>query len=353
MTLGVADRQPSLLDEVNRFCGEHLDEDSVFAFLARERDRLFPDELFADLYAEVGRRSVPPSVVATLTVLQRLIGLSDREAVDRFTYDARFRYACGVGDWETGLVTMDHTVLVRFRMRLRDSADPKRIFRVTCEVAGQTGLLGMRRVLDSAPLHDAVATQDTVTLIRAAIRGLLQVADEDLQVELRRQLVRDDDYTTPGKPACDWSDATARTQLIDALARDATALLVVVEGRELDPELAEATELLAAVVGQDLEIDEHGRYGIRRGVAADRIISTVDVEARHGRKSSAGTFDGYKGHIAVDPDSEIVTATAVGPANEPDAAMTEALTDDLTPPGPDPHESRELDDDAPSGDAAD
>ncbi len=95
MTLGVAERQGDLLDEVNRFCERTLPQNSVFAVLHRERDRLFPDEMFADLFSARGRRSVPPSVVATVMVLQRLEGLSDREAVDRFCFDTRWRYAAG------------------------------------------------------------------------------------------------------------------------------------------------------------------------------------------------------------------------------------------------------------------
>ena len=61
------------------------------------------------------------------------------------------------------------------------------------------GLVGRRRVLDSTPLYDAVATMDTVTLVRSAIRGLLKVADADRQTELRGLLARDDDYTAAGQ----------------------------------------------------------------------------------------------------------------------------------------------------------
>ena len=85
----------------------------------------------------------------------------------------------------------------------------------------------------------------------------------------------------------------------------------VLEGRELEPVLAQAAELLATVTGQDLEQDAAGVFKIARRVAPDRVISTVDPEARHGHKTSARGFDGYKGHIAVDPDSEIITATDV------------------------------------------
>jgi transposase len=152
-------------------------ERSIYRLLHAERDRLFPDELFADLYAQHGRRLIPPSILAVVMVLQRLEGCSDREAVDRFAYDLRWRYAAGVDDEQGGFA---HTVLVELRARLRGSRDPDRIFRVTTELAREVGLVGVRRVLDSAPLFDAVATQDTVTLLRGAIRGLLRVCPAEL-----------------------------------------------------------------------------------------------------------------------------------------------------------------------------
>jgi hypothetical protein len=67
----------------------------VFTLLHRDCHRLFPDESFADLFTDRGRRSISPRVVAVVMVLQRLEGLSDRKAVDRFTLDARWKYAAG------------------------------------------------------------------------------------------------------------------------------------------------------------------------------------------------------------------------------------------------------------------
>lgn len=191
------------------------------------------------------------------------------------------------------------------------------------EVAKQAGLVGRKRVLDSTVLYDAVATQDTVTLIRSAIRALLKVADGELASQLRSVLKRDDDYQSPGKPACDWDDEAAREALIDALARDARALLATLDGLTLAEPLREAAALLSTVTGQDLEQRDDGVFRIARRVAPDRIISTVDPEARHGHKTSARGFDGYKGHIAIDPDSEIITATAVTAGNVADGRVAE------------------------------
>ena len=329
MTLGLAERQGDLLDDVNRFCDEAVPENSVYGFLHRERDRLFPDEMFTDLFSDRGRRSVPPSVVATVMVLQRLGGLSDREAVEHYTFDARWRYAAGVGGYERGWGRFAHTVLVDMRARLDASERPRRIFEVSKEAAEAAGLVGLKRVLDSTPLYDAVATMDTITLIRSAIRSLLRVADDGLEAELRSVLRSGDDYASSAKPQIDWDDPDARAALIDSRAKDAFACLTVLEGRELASEVAEAAELLAKVVGQDLEKTDDGTFRIARRVAKDRIISTVDPEARHGHKTAARGFDGYKGHVAMDPDTEIITDTTVTPGNAGDASVAQDLIGDL------------------------
>jgi hypothetical protein len=264
-------------------------------------------------------------IVAVVMVLQRIEGLSDREAVDRFCFDVRWKYAAGGLDFDyPGFV---HTVLVDMRERLRRSERPNRIFEAVLELAQTAGLVGRKRVVDSTALYDAVATQDTVTLIRSAIRGVLRVCG-DYEAELRAVLKRDDDYRTPGKPACEWDDEAAREELIDALARDGFALLSALEGREMTKPLAEACALLATVLGQDLE-QVDGTFRIARRVAPDRVISTVDPEARHGHKTAARSFDGYKGHVAIDPDSELVTATTVTAGNVGDAAPAQELLADV------------------------
>ncbi len=330
MSLGLADRQQDLLDDVRSFCEEELPTNSIYSVLHRERDRLFPDEMFADLFERKGRRSVPPSIVATVMVLQRLGGLSDREAVEHFTFDTRWRYAAGVSGYGEGKWgKFAHTVLVDMRARLAASEAPRRIFEVSKEVASEAGLVGMKRVLDSTPLYDAVATMDTLTLIRSAIRSLLRVADERLEAELRAVLTSGDDYATTAKPQIDWDDVEAREALIDTRARDALACLRALEDRELSSEVKDAAELLATVIGQDLEETEDGTYRIARRVAKDRVISTVDPEARHGHKSSSKGFDGYTGHLALDPDSEFVTDTTVSAANAGDASVAAELIEDL------------------------
>ena len=124
-------------------------------------------------------------------------------------------------------------------------------------------------------------------------------------------LGRDDDYAAPGKPVCDWDDRAAREALVDALARDARALLGALDGRELGPEVAQAAVLLATVVGQDLEQDADGVFRIARRVAKDRVISTVDPRPGMGTRPRRVVSTATRATSAVDPDSEIITATTV------------------------------------------
>jgi len=328
VTAGVTPAQPSMLTGTAKVCDGVVGEASMWALLHREGHRLFPDSMFADLFAGTGRRSVPPRVVATVMVCQKLLGLSDREAVEAFTFDARWKYACGGLDFD--YPSFAHTVLVDMRARLARSDAPHRIRDVTVEAAAEAGLVGARRVLDSTPLYDAVATMDTVTLIRSALRGLCKaVAGTDLATALGAAISSGDDYATSAKPHIDWDDADARQHLIDSRTRDAMACLAVLDGHQVAPVVAEAAALLARVVGQDLEQGEDGAFRIARRVAPDRVISTVDPDTRHGHKTAAHGFDGYKGHVSVDPESEIIASSTVTLGNVADGAAVAELVAEL------------------------
>jgi transposase len=329
VALGRSDGQ-ARFDDAAMLLGEGLTEGSVYRLLAEYGGALFGDEYFADLFkrSRLGRPTVPARTVGTVMLLQALEGLSDQEACDRLRYDLRWKAAAGLA---VSAESFHPTVLVGMRNRLRASDRPRRLFEDVNAVAWQAGLLrGRRRVLDSTPLYDAVATQDTVIQLRAAIRKLLRAADRDapaLAGRVRAALTRADDYATLGKPPCDWDDPAAREALVDALARDCQAALAALAGQELTGGVQQAAELLALVAGQDLEQGADGGFRIARKVARDRVISTVDTQARHGHKSRARTFDGYKTHLAADPDDELITNVAVTPANTPDRDVLDDLLD--------------------------
>jgi Transposase DDE domain/Transposase domain (DUF772) len=310
------------------WCRHLVPAGSVYAFLADHRHRLFPPELFADL-ARLGggHPSVPAEVVATVMVLQALEGLSDREAVSALRRDIAWKVACGLRLDDEGF---HPTVLVYWRHRIRGSSQPRRIFAAVRQVVEATGVLAGRgrRVLDSTVLADAVATQDTVTQLVAAIRRVRRLVPAARAVELAAH-----DYDRPGKPACAWDDPQATQALVSGLVNDALAVLEAVAEVELGAEQAEAVALLALVAGQDVEPGERpGSWRMARRVAKDRVISTVDPQARHTRKTSAQRRDGYKGHLVAEPETGLVTEWALTAANAPDGPTGVQLLAD-EPPG--------------------
>ncbi len=294
----------------------------IYLLLADHGAVIFGDDYFADLYktSRLGRPTIPARVLATVMILQAHEGLSDQESCDRLERDLAWQAAAGL---PTGAESFHPTTLVGLRNRLRGSARPRRLFEDTKAAAGEAGVMGNRvRVLDSTPVYDSVATQDTVTQLRSAIRKLLRALDRDyplLAAKVRAVLARDDDYAGPGKPVCDWDDPAAREALVDALVRDCGAALAVLDGEALEGPAADAVELLALVAGQDVEAGDDGTFRIARRVAPDRLISTVDVEARHGHRSHDRRFDGYKAHLSVDPDSELIDEVVVTAANVHDS----------------------------------
>lgn len=317
---GIARVDRELLD-AQALVGHLVRPGSVYAFLAEHRGEVFPDGMFADLFTSGrGRPGVPGEVIASVLVLQALEGCSDREAAEALRCDLRWKVACGLALDEEGL---HPTTLTYWRARLRSSERPQRIFDAVREVVAATGVLSgrPRRALDSVVLDDAVATQDTVTQLIAAIRRVRrQVPDAAGFVAAHCGA---HDWDDPGKPRIDWDDAAARDGLVSALVTDALAILDAFDGAGLDESAGQALALLALVAGQDVEPAEgsdgtDGRWRIAVRVAPDRVVSTVDPEARHVHKTVHARQDGFKGHVAVEPDTGIFTAVELTKATGQD-----------------------------------
>ena len=330
---GRSDDQLELLD-AESVAGHLLKSDSVFAFLAAHRAELFPEEMFADLFpSRRGRPSVPAEVMASVITLQALHGLSDNETVDAVTFDLRWKAACGL---PITAGAFHSTTLTYWRRRLAASDHPDRIFEAVKAVVEATGLLAKktRRALDSTVLDDAVATQDTVTQLIAAIRRVRR--EVPTATEVIESQCTAHDYDDAGKPAIAWNDKAARDELVDALVGDAHRLLGHLPELELGPRAAEAVALLALIAGQDVEPVEgsdgtDGHWQIAQNVVPDRVISTVDPDARHAHKTVHRRQDGFKAHIAIEPDTGIITDCALTKASGPDnheAVVGLALLDD-------------------------
>lgn len=298
--------------------GHLLKAGSVFGFLAAHRRELFPDEMFADLFPSGrGRPSVPADVMAAIITLQALHGLSDSETVDAVTFDLRWKTACGMAVTDGAF---HPTTLTYWRRRLAASDSPNRIFEAVKTVITQTGVLSgrTRRALDSTILDDAVATQDTVTQLIGAIRRVRREVPGAVEVITAQCTAHD--YDDPGKPAIAWNDVQARETLVDALVSDAHRLLGYLPEQELGPRAADAVALLALIAGQDVEPVEgsegtDGRWRIAQNVAPDRIISTIDPDARHAHKTVHRRQDGFKAHVAIEPDTGIITDCTLSKAS--------------------------------------
>jgi transposase-like protein DUF772/DDE family transposase len=283
---------------------------SMFAFLAGHRRDVFPDGEFEDLFpSDKGRPSIPASVMASILVLQTLHDLSDRETAEAARCDLRWKVATGMALDHKGF---DPSTLVYWRKRLAKSKRPHRINEAVRQVVEETGILRGRRkrAVDSTILADAVATQDTITQLISAIRRVMREVPG--AAEQVAHVCTGHDYSKPGKPTIDWDEPGAKDALVSALVNDANALIDALAGVESDERAQAALGLLALVAGQDVEPAEgsdgtDGRWRIARKVAAERVISTVDTEARHTRKSPESRRDGYRAHVSAEPETGIIT----------------------------------------------
>lgn len=184
--------------------------------------------------------------------------------------------------------------------------------------------------MDSTVLDDAVARQDTITQLIASIRrvGRDVPGAAALVIEhcIRLAAVTGDDYTATGKPRIAWDDETAREELVTALVNDALVLLGALDLKVIEAaggRPAEAVALLALVAGQDVEPAEgsdgtDGRWRIARRTAPDRMISTVDPDARHAHKTRERRQDGFKAHVVIEPDTGLMTMVKLTKTNGAD-----------------------------------
>jgi hypothetical protein len=292
--------------------GELVPAGSVFAFLAEHRRELFPDSFIADLFSSgTGRPSLPADLVGSVLVLKELFDLSDPQTAEAVRFDIRWKVACGRSLTET---SFDPSTLVHWRKRIAKSKHPDRVFDAVVRVIAETGVLSGRRkrCVDSTVFDDAVATQDTVTQLVAAMRRVARVVPDAREVIAR---VAKLDYAKPGKPDIDWDDPAAKARLVSELVNDALAVLAELAGPDAphrEDTVADALGLLALVAGQDVEPADgsdgtDGRWRIARKVAPDRVISVVDTETRHTRKSKSNRKDGFRGHISAEPSTGLIT----------------------------------------------
>jgi transposase len=322
--------------------GDYVGADSFYGFLAQHRHELFRDEDFAAMYcANNGRPSLPPSLLATALVLQTYDKVSDEEARRRAAYDLQWKVALGV---ELTAQPFGKSTLCEFRAQLVVHQEQQAIFRKSLKLARQRGFLKKQKklkvALDTTAIFGRGAVKDTVNMLADGIamvgRALALPAGETVEAWAERE-----GYSryvsapsVKGALDIDWENRQQRAQALASVVADADRLLEQVRLRrgELaeespgDASLAAAAGRLSRVLAQDIERKEQGPV-LRDGVAVDRMPAIHDPQARHGRKSKSNRFVGHKAHIAVDTDSQIVTAVDILPGNAPDAEQALPLVE--------------------------
>lgn len=323
--LGRRSPQASIFDGDQIYLG-HVGRNTFYAFLARERHRLFRDEDFAGLYHERwGRPSVPPSTLCVALLLQTYTGCSDQEASERAAYDQRWKVALGVGELERPFVK---STLQMFRAQLTVHGKEKELFEASLEAARRATVLrrdGQVRVaLDTTRILGRGAVKDTYNLLADGILRVMRVLARQSRQPLE-EWARSKDLahylgsSMKGEAGIDWEDEQARQALLSQLVSDAERMLELARraregcaaGSADEEQLVKASEVLGQVLAQDVERKSDDEVGIRKGTSAERVCSVHDPEMRHGRKSKSTRFDGHKLGVAVDVESQVITAVDV------------------------------------------
>lgn len=321
--LGREDPQRTLL-EVELWAGrEIVPADSFYGRFARVAQQLVTDDTFTHCYGTKGRPSVSPALLTKVLLLAFHDDCSDRRAIEHMRMHLGWKLALGLPLDDPGC---HPTTLTVFRARLVLHDMDRELFRNVVRRAVEAGLLAKNalQVVDSSPILGAGAVQDTYTLLRKALQRVVRAGGKQLPDELRPRLER---YVEGKKAEIDWDDADARREELGRLVADARAALAALPAVEGEPEDEEAKRaglaraLLEQVLSQDVEDDEDGRPQLRQGVTPERVPSVTDPDMRHGRKSAARKWTGYKQHVTTDPETELVTAVVVSPASTGDGAV--------------------------------
>lgn len=317
----------------------------LFAFLRLHRHELFDEAFQSELeqmYRQTGQGTtpLPPAKLCMALLLQGYLRISDAEAVEMTVLDLRWQMVLDcLGDEEPAF---SQGALQQFRERLIASELDRRLLERTIELARQTQEFDwkklpkeLRLAVDSRPLAGAGRVEDTINLLGHAMRKVVEAAAQVRGVgfeELCRSAGVSLLLNGSIKAALDlnWSAPEEKEQALEILTEQITRLIKWLEHEQLvvaEP-LRPYLEAIARVREQDLE-EKKGRTQVRQGVAKDRRISIEDPDMRHGRKSRSKRFNGFKQHIGLDVDTDLIVACAVTPANQPEEEATPELKEDL------------------------
>jgi len=330
--LGKRESQTSLFTADTQYL-DKVGRDTFYGFLATHSHEIFRDDDFSDLYCgDNGRDSVPPSVLAIALLLQTYERISDAEVVNRVTFDTRWCVALGTELCEKPFAKSTFQL---FRAKLIVNEQAQKIFARSLSFALESGFLKrnrkMRVALDSTNIFGRGAVKDTYNLLADGIRKLAGILEKlsakGLSQWLSERTINYFGKSFKGEASIDWDDAKAREALLQTLVSDIKSLLELANQHKQhlsndDPnyeKLFESINLLSDLFHQDIEENDTSKATVKQEVSRDRIMSVHDPEMRHGRKSKSKRFDGHKGTVAVDTDSQLITAAGVIAGNASDS----------------------------------
>ena len=319
-----------------------------YVFLREVRGELFDEAFQAELaaaYQPRGTAPLPAALLAMVTLLQAYAQVGDAEAVMLAQVDQRWQLALGCLGCTRA--PFSQGALVKFRERMIAHDLDQKLLDRTVALAKQTGRFGwqaLRAALDSSPLVGAGRVQDTWNLIGRALATVATCAAAAVR-RPRAEVLREAGVTLLAASSLkaaldiDWDDPTAQAAALARLLAEVDRLeqwvMTHARGDASTPALQAALDALRRVLAQDLDPDPAtGQRRVRLGVAVDRMPSLGDPDMRHGRKSRARPFTGYKRHVIKALGPDLILGATVRPANEAEHLTLPTLLPTVLAQGP-------------------
>ena len=256
------------------------------------------DEL-KDHYSPVGRESKDPVMMFKILILEYLYRLSDPKAVERITTDVAFRWFLGLKLDDS---VPDDTTISFFRVNHVNEQKFEEFFNHIVKQCIEKGIVRSRRfIIDTTDVAANVNYPSDKKLIRNAFYKVikeLKKIDENLATE---QLEK---YEKNIQNEYDLNEHV-RSKKHYEITREHLGYLFLktYDLLQEDNKYQEAFDICNTIVNQYLNNEK------------DKIVSVVDPEARVAHKSPGNIKRGYKDHILVDEDSEIILSSVQTPFN--------------------------------------
>jgi len=303
------------------------------AMWVRDRlDGLWEDEDFAGWYPRDGRPGLSPAQLATVSVLQFLLDLSDRDAAEAVRCRIDFKYALGLDPGDPGF---HHSVLSDFRERLLEDGRADRLLDLALARLKEAGLVRERTTWRTGSTHVLAAVRDLTRLelvteaVRAALEEVARTAGHALA-----GLAGDEWGRRYGRPVRLGKNPTRPKTRMNDTGTDARLLLEHLAASFPGLLRGPQVEALRQVLVQNYYWDASGRLRWRDGgdsglpPSAARIVSPYDPAARYARRGQVTRWTGYLAHVTEtcsDDGPNVITDVATMPATSAGTAAVAGI----------------------------